>query len=59
MKQMKTCKMRFKPPQNGNRLSLKPTPRSKRNGTREKHMRDDTYKNKITWLAWETRLAGG
>jgi hypothetical protein len=39
MKQMRTCKTRFKHHQNGNKLSLKPTPRSKRNRIKEKHMR--------------------
>jgi hypothetical protein len=37
MKQMKAHKTKFKQPQNGIKLSLKPTPRSNRNKTREKH----------------------
>jgi hypothetical protein len=39
MKQMKAYEMRFKQPQNGARLSPKPTPRSKRNAIKEKHKR--------------------
>jgi hypothetical protein len=37
MKQTKACETRFKQPQNGVRLNPKPTPRSKRNRTRENH----------------------
>jgi hypothetical protein len=39
MKQMRAHEMRFKQPQNGTKLSPKSTPRSKRNKTREKHMK--------------------
>jgi hypothetical protein len=39
MEQMRACEMKLKQPQNGARLSPKPTPRSKRNNTREKHRR--------------------
>jgi hypothetical protein len=39
IKQTKACKMRFKQPQNGVRLSSKPTPKSKKNRTRDKHRR--------------------
>jgi hypothetical protein len=37
MKQTKAHKTKLKQPQNGIRLSLKPTPISKRNKTKEKH----------------------
>jgi hypothetical protein len=37
MKQKKAHEMRLKQPQNGARLNLKPTPRSKKNRTKEKH----------------------
>jgi hypothetical protein len=37
MKQTKARETRFKQPQNGAKLGLKPTPRSKRNKTSEKH----------------------
>jgi len=36
MKQTKACKMNFKQPQNEAKMSLKPTPRSKRNTTQKK-----------------------
>jgi hypothetical protein len=36
---------------NGARLNPKPTPKNKRNKTKEKHMGEDTYKDKTTWLA--------
>jgi hypothetical protein len=39
MKQTKKCETKFKHPQNGARPNLKPTPRNKRNKTKEKHMR--------------------
>jgi hypothetical protein len=39
MKQKKAREMRFKQPQNGAKLGLKPTPRNKRNRTKEKHGR--------------------
>jgi hypothetical protein len=41
MKQTKACKTRFKQPQNGVRLSLKPTSKSKKNKTREKHKKGE------------------
>jgi hypothetical protein len=37
VKQTKACKTRLKKPQNGIRLNLKPTPRSKKNRTSENH----------------------
>jgi hypothetical protein len=39
MKQMKTCEMKLKKPQNGVKLSPKSTPRNKRNRFKEKHKR--------------------
>jgi hypothetical protein len=39
MKQMRACETKLKQPQNGIKLSLKPTPRNKRNRTKEKHKR--------------------
>jgi hypothetical protein len=46
MKQTKACKTRFKQPQNGIKLSPKPTPRSKRNKTKEKHRRERRLQRK-------------
>jgi len=39
MNQTRAHETRFKQPQKGARLGLKPTPISKRNRTKEKHMR--------------------
>jgi hypothetical protein len=39
MKQKKAHGMKFKQPQNGTRLNPNPTSRSKKNRTREKHMK--------------------
>jgi hypothetical protein len=39
MKQTKAHKKKFKQPQNGTRLSLKSTLKSKRNINKEKHMK--------------------
>jgi hypothetical protein len=39
MKQTKAHEMKLKQPQNGARLNAKPMPKSKRNKTKEKHMR--------------------
>jgi hypothetical protein len=36
-KQTKALETKLKQPQNGTRLSLKPTPRNKRNKTKENH----------------------
>jgi hypothetical protein len=57
--QTKAHKGGFKQSQNGTRLSLKPTPRSKRNRTKEKHKKGRHLQRKIVWLVWETRLAKG
>jgi hypothetical protein len=59
MKQTRAHKPRLKHPQNGTRLSLKLTPRSKRNKSREKTREDNSCKDKTTWLVWETRLVKG
>jgi hypothetical protein len=37
MKQTKAHETRFKQPQNGTKFNPKPTPRNKRNRTKEKH----------------------
>jgi hypothetical protein len=47
---MKACEMRFKQPQKKTKLSPKLTPKSKRNITKENTRREDTYKDKTTWL---------
>jgi hypothetical protein len=39
MKQMKACETRLKQPQNGAKLSSKPTQKNKKNEIREKHKR--------------------
>jgi hypothetical protein len=46
MKQTKSHKMRFKQPKNGDQLSSKLTPRSKRNKNNEKHKRKTPTKIK-------------
>ncbi len=43
---MRTCEMRFKQPQDGAKLGPKPTPRSKRNRTKENHMRGGRLQRK-------------
>jgi hypothetical protein len=50
IKQMKAHKMKFKEPQSRTRLCLKPTPRSKRNKTKENH-RKGTLAQKKNSLA--------
>jgi len=51
MKQKRTHKTKLKQPQNGIKLSLKSTPRNKRNKTKKKNtIWEDTCKNKTTWL---------
>jgi len=57
MKQSRACEMRLKQPQNEARLSLKPTPKARGVKPRCNIRGEDIYKNKGTWLAWETRLA--
>jgi len=55
MKQMKAQETRLEQPQNGTRLNPKPTTRSKRNRTKEKHKKGRRCKE-TTWLAWEVKL---
>jgi len=42
MKQTRACNTRFKQLENGAKLSLKPTPRNKRNKTKEKTHEEKT-----------------
>jgi hypothetical protein len=58
IKQMKAHKMRLKQPQNGVRLNLKPTPRTKGIELGKNIGKDDTCKDKTNRLAWEMRLIG-
>jgi hypothetical protein len=44
MKQTKAQQTRLKQPQNGTRLIPKPTPKSKRKRTKEKHKKGGCYK---------------
>jgi len=48
--QIRAHETRFKQPQNGVGLSSKPTPRSKKNRTREKHKKKRHLQKKITTL---------
>jgi hypothetical protein len=50
VEQTRAHETRFKQPQNGVGLSSKPTPRSKRNRTREKHKKKKHLQKKITTL---------
>ncbi len=59
MKQTKAHETKFKQPQNGIRLSLKLTPRNKRNKTSEKIRGEDICKEKTICLIWKMMLAGG
>jgi hypothetical protein len=50
MKQTKACEIRLKQHLNGITMDLKPTPRIKKNRTKEKHERGGYLKKKTTWL---------
>jgi hypothetical protein len=54
---MKVHEIQFKQTQNGVRLEIKPTQKTRRIEHGETHEKKTLVK--ITWLAWEKRLARG